>query len=204
MSDETTTDSEGAAAAAPAAAPAKTTAPAAAPSAPGEAMVSAALLREAQADATGLRAQLDELQAALQTMTSERDTALTSNRRMSIRLASGIDDDGVADIAHSRYSTAMQAVDEAQRVSFDDWWAGLASNDEARAAQPKALQIYLQPASSSPAPSAANSTPAHTARRTPRPGGHQTLSVADFQRLDSGEQAAVAADFWSRGRRRTR
>jgi len=202
MSDETTTDSEGAAAAA---APAKTTAPAAAaPSAPGEAMVSAALLREAQADATGLRAQLDELQAALQTMTSERDTAMTSNRRMSIRLASGIDDDGVADIAHSRYSTAMQAVDEAQRVSFGDWWSGLASNDEARAAQPKALQIYLQPASPSPAPSAANSTPAHTARRTPRPGGHQTLSVADFQRLDSGEQAAVAADFWSRGRRRTR
>lgn len=203
MSDEMTNDSEGAAAAA-APAPSKASAPAAAPTASGEAMVSAALLREAQADATGLRAQLDELQAALQTITSERDTALTSNRRMSIRLASGIDDDSVADIAHSRYSDAMQAVDEAQRVPFNDWWAGLAGNDEARAAQPKALQIYLQPASSSPASPATNSTPAHTARRTPRPGGHQTLSVADFQRLDSSEQAAVAADFWSRGRRRTR
>lgn len=205
MSDETTTPTAppAPAAAAPAAAPA---APAAPDPVPGDPMVSAALLRESQGVASALEHRVVELEAALQAMTGERDVAVTSARRLSVRAATGIDDDQIADMAHARWSAAMEGADEPAELGA--WWKATAADEGARGALPKALQVYL-PQQAADAPAApverrGPGTPGHQGRRTPTPGDTGALTPEKFARLSADDQRQAAAAFWSAGRRRTR
>lgn len=154
MTDETTTPT-----------PPDTAPPAAAPAA--ESMVSAALLRESQATASALEMRVVELESELHTRTGELDTARTSARRLSVRMATGIDDDQIADMAHARWSAAMDGV--AEQVEVGAWWKTTAADEELRAGMPRALQVYLpqQQADDPPAPPVERrgaGTPPHTRR----------------------------------------
>ena len=179
--------------------------PAAAPAA--ESMVSAALLRESQAAASALELRVVELESELQARTGELDTARTSARRLSVRMATGIDDDQIADMAHARWSAAMEGAE--QQVEVGAWWQATAADDELRAGLPKALQVYLpqQQGDEQPAPPVERrgaGTPPHTRRRTPTPGDDGTLTVEKFHRLSPEEQARARRAFWGAGRRTRR
>ena len=196
MTDETTT---------PTPTPPDTAPPAAAPAA--ESMVSAALLRESQATASALEMRVVELESELQTRTGELDTARTSARRLSVRMATGIDDDQIADMAHARWSAAMDGV--AEQVEVGAWWKTTAADEELRAGMPRALQVYLpqQQADDPPAPPVERrgaGTPPHTRRRTPPPGDDGTLTVEKFHRLSPEDQQRARAAFWGAGRRTRR
>ena len=178
--------------------------PAAAPAA--ESMVSAALLRESQAAASALELRVVELESELQARTGELDTARTSARRLSVRMATGIDDDQIADMAHARWSAAMKGAE--QQVEVGEWWKATAADDELRAGLPRALQVYLpQQQGDEPSPPVERrgaGTPPHTRRRTPPPGDDGTLTVEKFQRLAPDEQARARRAFWGAGRRTRR
>ena len=180
--------------------------PAAVSAPPAESMVSAALLRESQATASALELRVVELESELQTRTSELDTARTSARRLSVRMATGIDDDQIADMAHARWSAAMEGAE--QQVEVGAWWKATAADEAARGALPRALQVYLpqQQADDPPAPVERRGVgaPPHTRRRTPPPGDDGTLTPEKFARLSVDDQRQAAAAFWSAGRRRTR
>ncbi len=198
MSDDASTTPPAAPAAPPTAPP---TAPTAEPADP---MVSAALLRESQATASTLQSRLAEVEAALQSTTDELDTARTTSRRLSVRMATGIDDDQIADMAHARWASAMEGA-EAQ-VDVGAWWAATAADEAATASLPRALRVYLPTAAE---PAAAQSgrpvgTPGHRQRRTPAPGDGGTLTLDKFARMSADDQRAAAASFWAASRKRTR
>ena len=177
------------------------------PPAAAESMVSAALLRESQATASALELRVVELESELQTRTGELDTARTSARRLSVRMATGIDDDQIADMTHARWSAAMEGAE--QQVEVAAWWKATAADDELRAGMPKALQVYLpkQQGDAPPAPPVERrgaGTPPHTRRRTPAPGDDGTLTVEKFHRLSPEEQARARRAFWGAGRRTRR
>lgn len=180
--------------------------PVAAPAA--ESMVSAALLRESQATASALELRVVELESELQTRTGELDTARTSARRLSVRMATGIDDDQIADMAHARWSAAMDGVE--QQVEVGAWWKATAADEELRAGMPKALQVYLpqqqadEPPPAPPVERRGAGTPPHTRRRTPPPGDDGTLTVEKFHRLSPEDQQRARAAFWGAGRRTRR
>jgi len=179
--------------------------PVAAPAA--ESMVSAALLRESQAASSALELRVVELESELQTRTGELDTARTSARRLSVRMATGIDDDQIADMAHARWSAAMDGA--AEQVEVGAWWATTAADEDLRAGMPRALQVYLpqQQADAPPAPPVERrgaGTPPHTRRRTPPPGDDGTLTVEKFHRLSPEDQQRARAAFWGAGRRTRR
>ena len=102
----------------------ETTTEAPAPAAPGlqeaaaptEQMVSLAALREAHQERDAALQEVAGLQAAVQSLTGERDQAVTGLRRASVRMATGIDDDEIADMAHRRWASAMDGVEPDARL----------------------------------------------------------------------------------------
>jgi len=200
MTDETTTPTP-----TPTPPPLDTAPPAAAPAA--ESMVSAALLRESQATSSALELRVVELETELQARTDALDTARTSARRLSVRMATGIDDDQIADMAHARWSAAMDGAE--QQVEVGAWWRATAADDDQRAGLPRALQVYLpqQQGDEPPAPPVERrgaGTPPHARRRTPPPGDDGTLTIDKFQKLAPDEQARARRAFWGAGRRTRR
>ena len=178
--------------------------PPASPSAaapPSEPMVSAALLEQARAEATELRTRLGELEPQLQTLTSERETLAQQVTRLTVRQATGIDDDQIADMAHARYSQAIEGQDNAPGIG--DWWKSLAGNEEAAAALPKALRVYLQPAEPAAAPT--RGAPSAKGKTTPPAGTDGKLTPDQYARMSGGDRRQVHTAFLSdiMGRRYT-
>jgi len=202
MADETTTTE----APAPKAPAAKAPAPAAAPqeaTAPAEQMVSLAALREAHQERDAALHELAAARAAVQSLTDERDQAVTGLRRASVRMATGIDDDEIADMAHRRWASAMDGVEPDARLDVGAWWSQTASSDDARAALPKALRVYL-PTVEQEAPATASApaarprigTPSNRSRRAPAPGSTGEITPADLQQMSSEQAASLRANFW--------
>jgi len=176
-----------------------------------ESMVSAALLREAQTEASTLRGRVEELESSVQTLTGERDDARTSNRRMQVRLATGIDDDTIADMAHSRYTAAVADVAEDKRPDLGKWWTDTAADDEARGKMPKALSVYMTESGSKGGEGGAGGgqhrqpgTPGNRNRRDAKPGDTGKLSVEDYRAMSPDDRAAVRSAFYRSARRRVR
>lgn len=94
---------------------------------------------ELQARTTALEAAAARVQE-LEGLLSERDTTL---RRQSVRIDTGVDDDSIADMVHARHAAAMEGVEEGKRQPLGEWWKGIAADQAARSALPKALQVYL-------------------------------------------------------------
>ena len=193
MADETTTE-----------APAPT-APAedAGPSTPAEQMVSLAALREAHGERDAALQELAAAQQSLQALTAERDQAVTGFRRASVRMATGIDDDEIADMAHRRYTSAMQDADADARVDVGAWWQQVAGSDEARAGLPKALRVYL-PAQTADEPQTAAApaarprigTPSNRRRAAPSPGATGELTPSDLAQMSTEQGVALRRTFW--------
>lgn len=193
MADETTTE-------APApAAPAED----AGPSTPAEQMVSLAALREAHGERDAALHELAAAQQSLQALTDERDQAVSGLRRASVRMATGIDDDEIADMAHRRYTSAMQDVDADSQVDVGAWWQQVAGSDEARAGMPKALRVYLpaqaaeaQQTAAAPAGRPRIGTPSNRRRAAPSPGATGELTPSDLAQMSTEQGVALRRNFW--------
>jgi hypothetical protein len=164
-------------------------------------MVSLAALREAHQERDAALQEVAGLQAAVQSLTDERDQAVTGLRRASVRMVTGIDDDEIADMAHRRWASAMDGVEPDARLDVGAWWTQTASSEEARAALPKALRVYLPPVeqetpAATPRARARIGTPSNRSRRAPAPGSTGEITPADLQQMSSEQGAALRANFW--------
>ena len=176
---------------------------------PGESMVSLAALREAQADRDAARAELATLRTTLEATATERDNAVTGLRRATVRMATGIDDDQIADMAHSRWEAAMEGVEADKRQDIGDYWKALAADDSAREGLPKALRVYLpekqdagvagaqagRVAGAAPA-TRQPGTPAGRGKSTPQPGATGEITPESFRQMTPEQQRQVKSSFW--------
>ena len=161
------------------------------------------MLSEIQRELDTARGQLSTFETNLSAITEERDALGSRLRRTTTRLATGVDDDTLADLAHGRYSAAVKDVKEAERPTMSDWWASQAT-DEARAALPKALRAYLPAADGdeqTPAASRGPGTPPRRPKKAPE-HGRTSFGLDDFNSLDADQQKQVASAFYSQARRR--
>jgi hypothetical protein len=148
--------------------------------------------REAAAELDALRAQL----AAAQTQIGTLETQVV---RADVRVATGVDDDDVADLLHRRYRREIEGQDAPPPL--DQWWGQIKGDEAKRAALPLGLRAYAQPAQTqAPAPPRRPGTrlPGTT---PPRPGRAQ-MTADDFGRLDGKGQVDAMRAFFG-GRRLT-
>jgi len=176
-----------------------------------EPMVSAALLDQARGELATTASRLEELEGQLATLTSERDTALTANRRLRVRAATGIDDDTLADMAHQRYTAAVEGLADDKRPDLSKWWSDTAADETARGALPRALSVYMSDSGAAGGAGAGGGqqrrqpgTPGTGRRLDPRPGGSTQLGVDEYQRMSPEQQREVQRAFFASARRRTR
>lgn len=188
---------------APAPAPAPTPAPAPAPSqspapapAPAEARTVPYDRFHAKVEAYNTAAA--ELEAARQQLAEARgqiEALQTQVVRADVRVATGVDDDGMADLLHGRYQREIQG--QEQPPALADWWTALQSDEARRAALPRGLQVYAQPPAApapAPAPRAGTRVPGTTA---PRPG-RSGMTADDFGKLDGAGRRDAMRSFFGR------
>ena len=194
---------------APTPSPAPTPAPATAPPAPSTAPAPASSgepgpvpygrfaqkveqAREASAEADLLRTQLATAQEQIASLESKVV-------RADVRVATGVDDDAIADVLHRRYQSEIEGAEAPPKLA--DWWSGIVGDEAKRTALPRGLQAYATPAAAPPpAP-----PPARPGTRVPGgqapPPGRQEITRADLARMNPAEKQAAAQAFFSGGRR---
>ena len=114
-----------------------------------------------------------------------------------------LDDDEIADMAHRRWASAMDGVEPDARLDVGAWWSQTASSDDARAALPKALRVYL-PTVEQEAPATASApaarprigTPSNRSRRAPAPGSTGEITPSDLAQMSSEQAQSLRANFW--------
>jgi hypothetical protein len=148
--------------------------------------------REASAEADLLRTQLATAQEQIASLESKVV-------RADVRVATGVDDDAIADVLHRRYQSEVEGAEAPPALA--DWWSGIVSDEAKRAALPRGLQAYAIPAAAPPpAP-----PPPRPGTRVPGgqapPPGRQEITRADLARMTPAEKQAAAVAFFSGGRR---
>jgi hypothetical protein len=149
--------------------------------------------REASAEADLLRTQL----ATAQEQISKLESKVV---RADVRVATGVDDDAIADVLHRRYQSEVEGAEAPPKLA--DWWQGIVGDEAKRAALPRGLQAYATPAAA-PAPAAA---PPRPGTRVPGakapPPGRQEFTAEDLRKMTPAEQRDAASAFFRSGARR--
>ena len=148
--------------------------------------------REASAEADLLRTQLATAQEQIASLESKVV-------RADVRVATGVDDNAIADVLHRRYQSEIEGAEAPPALA--DWWSGIVGDEAKRAALPRGLQAYATPAA---APALA-APPPRPGTRVPGgqapPPGRQEITRADLARMTPAEKQAAAQAFFSGGRR---